>query len=320
MSSLVRSTRILAVLSFALTGFLSLSVLAQQARTVNQGVYTEEQAKRGQTIYVEKCATCHGAALEGRLGPPLSGNDFVGAWEKEPLSQLVSKIQKTMPQADPGKLTAQQSVDIVAYMLQVGKFPAGQGELRSDEAVLKAIVWPPGQSKATASSVQGPALPPTGNLAQVMRGIFFPSSNIIFTVQSIDPAAATKPNTDEITTAGGFNWAIWGNGIYKGWDLIDYAAIALADSAPLMLTPGRRCENGKPVPVSDPEWVQFTLEMAEAGKAAYKASQTRNQQIVSDVTNQVADACLNCHVMYRDKRVRTINPADPSNKAARCVK
>jgi cytochrome c556 len=64
--------------------------------------------------------------------------------------------------------------------------------------------------------------------------------------------------------------------------------------------------------------VKFTLEMMEAGKAAYKASQSRSQEVVSEATNQLSESCLNCHVVYRDKPGGT--PADPSNKAARCVK
>ena len=59
--------------------------------------------------------------------------------------------------------------------------------------------------------------------------------------------------------------------------MVDYAAVTIAESAPLMLTPGRRCENGKLVPVNDPDWIKFSLELAEAGKAALKASQTRNR-------------------------------------------
>ena len=110
----------------------------------------------------------------------------------------------------------------------------------------------------------------------------------------------------------------WGAGIYKGWEIIDYAAIALAESAPLLLTPGRRCENGRPVPVQDTDWIKYTLELAETGKAAYKASQTRKQDVVSDITEQIANACLHCHQVYRDKRGR--NPADLSNQSARCVK
>ena len=87
-----------------------------------------------------------------------------------------------------------------------------------------------------------------------------------------------------------------------------------------MLTPGRRCENGKPVPVNDPEWIKFTNELAEAGKAAYKASQSRNQEAVSDISNQVSESCQNCHQVYRDKRRPGGNLLDPSGKANRCTK
>ena len=86
-----------------------------------------------------------------------------------------------------------------------------------------------------------------GNLNQVMRGILFPNSNIIFTVQTNDPGE--KKNTG-VATEGGFNWTMWGSNLYSGWEIVDYAAIALAESAPMLLTPGRKCENGKPVPVN----------------------------------------------------------------------
>jgi quinoprotein glucose dehydrogenase len=298
-----------------------LTVHAQQSQTVNQGVYTEEQAKRGQAIYKDRCSSCHGEKLEGRVGPPLAGDNFIGDWDRQPLSELVNKIKNTMPQGDPGKLTVQQVADIVSYILQAGKFPAGRAELGADEAVLKQITWPAGlaQPKPTLAATRASSFPPAGNLAEVMRGILFPSSNIIFTAQTLDPGAP-RTTLDGASTTGGFNWVTWGGGIYSGWELIDYAAVALAESAPLMLTPGRRCENGKPVPVNDADWVKFTEELAEAGKAAYKASQSRNQDVVSDVTNQVADACLHCHQVYRDKRGGVIDPSDPSNKAARCVK
>jgi len=226
-----------------------------------------------------------------------------------------------MPQDNPGKLTPEETADILAYILQVGKIPAGRAELRADEAALKQISWPAtaGQAKTAAAASPASSFPPAGNLAQVMRGILFPNSNIIFTVQTHDPAE--KRTTPEgAALAGGFNWTIWGSDIYSGWDLVDYAAVALAESAPLMLTPGRRCENGKPVPVNDPEWLKFTDELAEAGRAAYKASQTRNQETVSDISSVIADACLHCHQVYRDKPGRGRDPVDPSNRANRCTK
>ena len=324
-SSFKRCAFAVAVLVCVAAVWFSWSVQAQQSLTLGQGVYTADQAKRGQAVYGEQCATCHGDALGGRLGPPLSGEDFVSNWNREPLSELFSKIRNTMPQGSPGNLSLQQTADIVAYILQVGKFPAGRAELRADEAALKQIAWfagTPAQSKPAAAAAV--SFPPAGNMAQVMRGMLFPSSNIIFTVQTHDPnekrTDADKAATDKATSEGGFNWAIWGNNLYSGWELVDYAAVALAESAPLMLTPGRRCENGKPVPVNDPEWVKFTNELAEVGRAAYKASQSRNQEAVSDISNAVADACLNCHQVYRDKRRPGVDPIDPSNKANRCTK
>ena len=318
--------RLLALTALAtLVGSFGAPVQAQQARTANDRVYSDAQARRGQALYKERCASCHGEALRGDSGPPLTGDEFVAVWGSQPLSDLVGKILTTMPANDPGKLTRQQSTDLVSHMLQVGKYPAGQADLAVDETTLKLITIAAAQASA-AGGVQpiapaashAPSFPPAGNLAQVMRGILFPSSNLIFNVQSHDPnELKPAPTGTGLGTTGGFSWVDWGAGIYSPWELVDYAAVALAESAPLMLTPGRRCENGKPVPVDRPDWIKFTQELADAGRAAYKASQTRNQEAVSDATNQIADSCLNCHQVYRD------NPAfrtkDPANKSGRCT-
>ena len=302
----------------ALVGSFSLVVRAQQSRTVDDGVYTAEQAQRGQALYTEQCAVCHAESLGGGLGPPLSGDAFVGVWSRMPLSELVSKIHNTMPENDPGRLTRQEAATLVSYMLQVNGFPAGAAGLGADEAALSQITWPAvvlaaQSTPAGQASLGAPSAPPFGNLAQVMRGIMFPSSNLLFNVQVQDPGAdrtAYEP-TDN------FSWVEWGAGIYSGWQIVDYAAVTLADAAPLFLTPGRRCENGRPVPVERADWIQYTEELVEAGKAAYRASQTRDQEAVSEVTNLIAEACYNCHEVYRDKPGGT--PEDPSNKAARCV-
>jgi mono/diheme cytochrome c family protein len=309
----------------ASVGSFAVVLHAQQARTVTEGVYTGEQATRGQAVYNDRCASCHGATLGGAQAPPLAGDELNRVWWGGPLSDLVNKIQNTMPANDPGKLSRQQSADIVAYMLQAGRFPAGQAELGADEGVLKQITFPaPAASSRqpiAPAGARAPSFPPAANLAQVMRGILFPSSNLIFNVQGRDPAAPLPQRPAGQVTSGAFPWADWGAGIYSGWEVVDYAALALAESAPLMLTPGRRCENGKPVPVQDADWVKFTVELADAGKAAYKASQSRKQDAVSEVTDQVATACSHCHEAYRDKPGRrTVNVTDPSNKAARCVR
>jgi hypothetical protein len=144
---------------------------------------------------------------------------------------------------------------------------------------------------ATPSTTLPPAgFYATGNLNQLMRGIMFPNSNILFTVQTHDPAEKKKTG-DAANADGGFNWSMWGSDLYSGWEIVDYASIALAESAPLMLTPGRRCENGKLVPVNDPDWIRFTKEMAEVGRAMYRASQTRSHE-KSERCNRRSRRCL----------------------------
>ena len=257
-----------------------------------------QDATRGAALYQRQCGSCHGDHLDGRSGPPLGRADFQSRF---PTSDLIAKIEKTMPQDDPGKLTAGQAADLAAYIQQVGKAVA-------NAEPVNAVKTPPSGGFS-----------PTGNLNQLMRGIMFPNSNIIFTVQTRDPAEKKKAG-DTAGADGGFNWSMWGGDLYAGWEIVDYASIALAESAPLMLTPGRRCENGKPVPVNDPDWIRFTKEMAEVGRAVYRASQTRNQERVSEVTGDVADACLNCHQVFRDRMRPGRSAPDPSDKDLRCTK
>jgi len=136
----------------ALAGLLVLggawySTDAQVPASVWDGVYTQDQAKRGETQYKQECATCHGDMLEGngqteraqslkRMLPPLSGDVFMGTWNKRPLSDLFDKIRRTMPRDNPGKITLEQSADILAYMLKFNGFPAGKAELPADPSSL----------------------------------------------------------------------------------------------------------------------------------------------------------------------------------------
>jgi len=307
------------VIAAALIVWMTSLTHAQGARTVRDGVYTDAQAARGQAIYQKQCVSCHGAKLEGLQGPPLIADVFVSHWHTQPLSDLAGKIRNTMPAGATGTLTPQQSVDLVAFILKSGGFPAGKTDLAADEATLGKITWPAGLV-ATVSPGQARVYPPLGNMAQLMRGIFFPNSNLIFTVQTRDPGAPAKPTADNPNA--GFSFVDWGAGIYGGWELVDNAALALADAAPLMLVPGIRCENGRPAPVTDPEWIKFTEDLIAVARRTYRLSQTRNQEAVSDATGDLSDTCAACHGVYREGRGRggrTPDPTDPSNKAARCM-
>ena len=297
---------------------------SQATRTVQDGVFTDAQGTRGQALYGKQCASCHGDKLQGAQAPPRAGDGFLRTWQSRPLSELASKIRNTMPADAPGQLSPQQASDIVAHMLKVGGFPAGSTDLPAAEATLSRIGWPPRAVAATqAAASGGKVYPPLGNMAQLMRGICFPNSNLIFTVQTVDPAA--KPEAGPATAGGkpaGFSWVNWGAGIYGGWELVDNAAIALADAAPLMLVPGMKCENGRDAPVGDPEWIKFTEEMIDVARRTYKASQARNRDLVSELTGDLSDSCANCHRAYRDLRPARggggLDPTDPSNKASLC--
>ena len=111
-------------------------------RSVWDGVYTEEQAKRGEAIYEKQCSACHGDKLAGReSAPPLTGGAFLSNWNGLPLSDLFERVRKTMPQNAPGKLSRQQNADILAYVLSFNKFPAGKTELYRQSEMLKEILF-----------------------------------------------------------------------------------------------------------------------------------------------------------------------------------
>jgi mono/diheme cytochrome c family protein len=306
--------------TFALIAAATVLMHAQSARTVQDGVFADAQAARGQTLYAQRCAACHGDALNGAQGPPLSGATFVSHWETEPLSTLITKVEKTMPLDTPGQLTAPQVTDLVAHILKANGFRAGRADLVAADAA--RIGWPARPTTASAAAASpgsSRAYPPVGNVAQLMRGVFFPNSNLIFTVQTHDPAEKPPPPKPD-AQANGFSWVDWGAGIYGGWQLIDNAAIAIADASPLLLNPGLRCENGREAPVTDADWIKFTQQMIAVSKQVYRLSQTRNQEAVSDATGDLADACLACHQVYRDVRAgRAPDPNDPANKASRCM-
>lgn len=175
----------------------------------------------------------------------------------------------------------------------------------------------------SASGRQATEFPPVSNMAQLMRGVYFTNSNLIFTVQTRDPGAPAEPASSSAAPTGGFSFTDWGAGIYTGWQLVDNAAAALADASALLLTPGRFCENGRPVPVADPDWIRFTQEMYDAALVTYKASVSRSQQAVSDATGQLSDACASCHGVYRERRGGRRGAQPPPGatgvNAGRCV-
>jgi mono/diheme cytochrome c family protein len=273
------------VVAFSFTGY------AAQARTVAAGVYSAAQADRGQALYAAQCALCHGAELKGAVGPMLAGEGFLAVWSGRPLSDFVDKIEKTMPPQPLGSVTRQQATDIAAYVLEVGAFRAGQQELSA--TALPDITFP-GTPRPAAPAAGGISLAPTANLAQLMRALTFYNANVLFNVQVKDPGGPKPPNPVP------FDYVQWGQMNYYGWQAVDQAALALIETAPLFLVPGRRCENGQPAPVERADYRQYTAELAELSREFYRAAQTRNASAVSEMSEKLDAACANCHRIYRD--------------------
>src|SRR3954471_2175102 len=153
----------------------------------------------------------------------------------------------------------------------------------------------PGQRRAdgtTSASSQVHA-----NLNQLMRGMLYPAANVVFSAQAdnpgdVKPIPGRDPSmaTDPLTSTFG------------GWLAIENAALALAESANLLLVPGRICSNGVPVPLKDPEWVAFVQKVRDVGMTAFKAAQAKDQPKMIDVSETLSAACAGCHRKWRDRR------------------
>jgi mono/diheme cytochrome c family protein len=282
---------------YACADVFSLAAQVPQLRSMTEGVYTAGQAARGQQVYKVQCGECHGTAMEGTTGPPLVGDSFLSNWSGRPVANLIDKIEKTMPFNQPLSLSRQQSADLAAYILQIGKFPAGQAELT--EATLAQVAFPTVRTSPTpaATGAATSLPPPEGNLAELMRAIAFPAANTIFNLQIREPAAQPKKSP----ASSPFDYVEWGSSVYPGWLAVDQAAIAITETAPLFLTPGRRCQNGRPVPVDRADWKQYVAALVEVGKLAHQASRARNYPAFVDISEKLNDTCANCHKVYRDK-------------------
>ena len=138
-------------LSIPAAGLLALLVLALSPvgmaaqrgaakKTPPPGVYTDAQAARGETLYLDNCVYCHLLDLSGgELAPALTGAGFTGRWAGRPLADVFDYMRIQMPLNSPGGLSAAQNADILAYLLKKSGFPAGPADLPTDTAALRTV-------------------------------------------------------------------------------------------------------------------------------------------------------------------------------------
>src|SRR5687767_4962264 len=110
---------------------------------------------------------------------------------------------------------------------------------------------PANQPAAAAAQVHG-------NLAQVMRGILYPASNVVFFAQSVDPTTVKTEGGDPSTSPNPLSSS------YGGWEAVSNAGIALSEAANLLIIPGRMCMNGKPAPIQNADWQMWVQGLRDA--------------------------------------------------------
>ena len=133
------------------------------------------------------------------------------------------------------------------------------------------------------------------NVNQLMRGVLYPAANVVFSPQfenpdkvkqALDPGMATDPLTST----------------FGGWQAVENASLALAESANLLMVPGRVCSNGVPAPVNDPDWAKFVQEVRDAAMQAYKLAQAKDQDKISELSDAVSKSCEHCHNKWRNRK------------------
>jgi len=119
---------------------LGMSLRAESLRSVWDGVYTQDQAKQGQTLYNENCSSCHGDTLIGQdVASALAGDEFLSNWNGLTVDVLFERIRTTMPQNKVGSLSREKTAAILAYLFSANRFPAGKSALPQQTEALKEI-------------------------------------------------------------------------------------------------------------------------------------------------------------------------------------
>lgn len=123
------------------------------ARSTMSGVYSAEQAAKGEELYLTLCTGCHSSRTYASLAT---------AWTGRPVLELFDLVQTTMPKNDAGSLTSEETARILAFMLKINRVPAGKTELSVNRTELAQIrfEFPTGLTGAIPRALTSPARAP----------------------------------------------------------------------------------------------------------------------------------------------------------------
>jgi alcohol dehydrogenase (cytochrome c) len=186
----------------------AISAAQQPARP---GIFTADQANAGRAIYQATCSSCHLPDMKGAFeAPPLAGANFMNTWRNRPTSDLFNRIRTSMPISNPGSLSDQDAVNLVAYILQAnGATPGTQALTPQTIVPIGAVATgnaPASSAQAAGQMAQpGTAAPP--QTASVRLGLTIPGE-----VKNYAPV------TDEmLLKPDPADWLIVRGG-YQGWN------------------------------------------------------------------------------------------------------
>jgi hypothetical protein len=177
-----------------------------------------------------------------------------------------------------------RATSVVSLSLIVTASWAGARQITRDLKTATPML----SQQSTATSAKHPA-----TLAQLMRGIMFPNSNIIFASQSkkfdlIPNAKDPAASTDAVA------------GTYGHWEAVENSSLAIVEAASLIEVPGRLCSNGRPAPTANADWPKLVQGLRDAGMQSYQAAKSKDRDKILDATEALTNACGNCHTKYRD--------------------
>ena len=135
------------------------------------------------------------------------------------------------------------------------------------------------------------------DLNRLMRGVLYPAANVVFFAQAENPADVKPVPGNDPSMATDPLMSTFG-----GWQAIENAALALAESTNLVLIPERKCSNGVSVPTKDPSWAMFVQQVRDASMKSYKAAQAKDQDKMIETSEELSASCANCHRKWRDRR------------------
>lgn len=112
--------------------------------TANTGIYQDIQADSVATLYSTGCASCHGPQGQGSEGgSPLLGTIFQSRWQEKSIGDLFEITKQTMPKNNPASYDDKTYAALVAFILRLNHFPAGENSLSSQKKDLDLILFGP---------------------------------------------------------------------------------------------------------------------------------------------------------------------------------